>query len=550
MAGQFPLILNPASRATASTDDLEIDSRGAVTFSGAGLSFAGGASLVVTGADDITLMAGAEMDCPGGPVFLSTEDDILVHAPITAGLIAMAAGQDGTGSVTFSADLNGSVVIAAADDVNQNADIAASGAFSVCVTAAAGDITMADGTTTTVVDGALSYSAGGDVLLSLLATTGENNPLIAAVSAGEENNDGSGTITAPVGPVTTAGGTDTIRAFATLEITGEKNDIRVTADRTGADLNGIQVSIIDDGTVADGGAVAVYDADGRILTITIQSGVTTASTVINAVNRAPQALQVTAGGAIIDATDDEGLNLATNGKAILSAGTGIGGTDEGNDVDTDVFDLDAVNDGAGDIVITQAAGRPLLVTQITQKAAAGTGHIFVSTTVDTLILASGQDGVSNAGTGNITISASFVVILAPVTATGGDVTILGTSRVVQNANVNTGGGLLFVNAELGSIEMTGSAESSTEDGNILYSANTDIVVGLLDAAAGTVAIVSETGSVRDKRPDKQSGRGSPGCVVFIPGDPGGCRRRGAGRRRGCPGNVRGRSRGFDRLRRN
>ena len=273
-----------------SEQDFVVDSRGGFVLGGAGLALSG-ADLTVTADDDLSIQAGASINAPGRTVLLSAEDDVDIAASIIAGNIGVTAGTDGSGDVTFTAELTGGGVnIVAADNVDQGANIAVSGDSTVSVHAVTGDITMTDGTATTSVDGAVSYEAGGDILLSLIESTGINIPFTAVVDGVlDTNNDGTGGFrNDAVHVAVTAGGSDTTGpAYVVVRPGGGDNDIRFEAESDGTSLNGVTIRLVDDGTIDDGGALAEYDdsnPDYRLLTITVQDGVTTAARVIEEVN--------------------------------------------------------------------------------------------------------------------------------------------------------------------------------------------------------------------------------------------------------------------------
>jgi len=90
------------------------------------------------------------------------------------------------------------------------------------------------------------------------------------------------------------------RASAAIVLDGLDNDFIVEAGRNGADLNGVQIRLVDDGSVINPHAdeTVVYDAAGSppTLTIKIASGVSTAADVVNAFSKCydPAAMPFTA----------------------------------------------------------------------------------------------------------------------------------------------------------------------------------------------------------------------------------------------------------------
>jgi flagellin-like hook-associated protein FlgL len=75
-----------------------------------------------------------------------------------------------------------------------------------------------------------------------------------------------------------------VRAQATITSLGSKNDLVFEAAVRGPALNGVTISYVDGGIGTAGNETAVYDALAGTLTVTIESGVSTANQIIAAVN--------------------------------------------------------------------------------------------------------------------------------------------------------------------------------------------------------------------------------------------------------------------------
>ncbi|MFC1857690.1 beta strand repeat-containing protein, partial [Thermodesulfobacteriota bacterium] len=121
----------------------------------------------------------------------------------------------------------------------------------------------------------------------------------------ETDNDGTGTIHTP-DSVPAAGGDATNKATVQVLPLGDNNDLTFTAAVAGSSFNGAVVHFIDDGTIEDDSAEALYSIINKILTINIHNGVTTA-------------------GAVIEAVIAEGTFTASLNKAIetLNDGSGV-----------------------------------------------------------------------------------------------------------------------------------------------------------------------------------------------------------------------------------
>jgi len=168
---------------------------------------AGGASGIGTAVSPIQVGAGAVTATSGsGGIFINETDGATFGASaagagpvnLTSGGTLTVAGPitSGTGPV----DLRGAAV-------TQNSNVSTGGSGSVTVTATAGGITMADGTSTTAAGtGAISYVAPGTITLGLLSAPGAS---VTVNSTGGSILDGNAAplnIAAGGGATLTAGG--------------------------------------------------------------------------------------------------------------------------------------------------------------------------------------------------------------------------------------------------------------------------------------------------------------------------------------------------------
>ena len=78
------------------------------------------------------------------------------------------------------------------------------------------------------------------------------------------------------------------RASVVLSSTGVNNDISIEAATNGANINGVVVRITSNGTIAGDGAVATFDEVNRVLQVNVNPGITSATTVVNAINATGQ----------------------------------------------------------------------------------------------------------------------------------------------------------------------------------------------------------------------------------------------------------------------
>lgn len=78
------------------------------------------------------------------------------------------------------------------------------------------------------------------------------------------------------------------RASALLQSASINNDIAIEAAENGADINGVVIQVVSDSAIAGDEAIATFDEVNRVLRINVNGGVTTARTVVNAINATGQ----------------------------------------------------------------------------------------------------------------------------------------------------------------------------------------------------------------------------------------------------------------------
>lgn len=100
-----------------------------------------------------------------------------------------------------------------------------------------------------------------------------------------------------------------LSASAILRPVGTNNDFEVIASNSGPLFNGIRFIFLDDGTVPDNGAVASFNPVTNVMTLRIQSGVTTANQITAALN-----LEGTFSAAIIPE-----VNSLNSGNGVVQA---------------------------------------------------------------------------------------------------------------------------------------------------------------------------------------------------------------------------------------
>jgi hypothetical protein len=135
---------------------------------------------------------------------------------------------------------------------------------------------------------------------------------------------------------------------------------------------------------------------------------------------------------------------------------------------------------------------------------ATTGNAKIETingtiTVDNAVRA-GQNVLLNSGG-----AGSDVELNAAVTSDTRSITVQAQDSVNQFANgnitVTAGTGSIYVRAVDGSITMTDGVTSTTANGNVVYRADDNVTVGLINAGTGRVGILATNGSILDARTD-------------------------------------------------
>ncbi len=186
------------------TGNLDVTTGGALTQSGA-LNVAG-ATTLAAGINDIILINATNNFntvgiTSGNNVTLTDANTLTMNASTASGNIAVNAGDLTIGG--SMASTGGNLNLTGVNTVTQSANLTAAGANTVTVTTTTGSITMAAAATTTSGIGTITYTAGMDVTLGSLSTSGGVN-----VSAG-----GSVLSEAGSGTNVTAGANSTLEAF-------------------------------------------------------------------------------------------------------------------------------------------------------------------------------------------------------------------------------------------------------------------------------------------------------------------------------------------------
>lgn len=416
-------------------------------------TFIFGRSIAVTG--DVTVPVKAVLTALYGNITTPGT------AVLTTGeLMATAAGgirlRTAVDSLTATSTANGNLVINEADSVTVKGLSTVNGHLSLFT--AAGDLTVAaTGTGVIAAVGDVTLQVGGSLLQNQAITTTSADKDIFAVAV-------TGSITMASAVLTqTAGGNIRYAAGANLNL---------TSLNAGAG----KVSLVAGGAITDlnGAAANVTAAELRI-----EAG--------TSVGASADAFDTVVGVLAAQA----GSSLFFNEADALTLGTVT-------------VAVDYLNSSLATTTVTDASLAGLRTTSATPGQQ---GPIVVVTLNGTLTV---SQAVNASGIGNVLLRAQTasandkdVLVNAPVTSGTGNLTVIGNRHVTQAAtgDLTTGGGTIDVEAESGSITMTDSGTDSalavTGGGNLRYSAAVNIVLGGLDAGAGSVSLTATAGAITD-----------------------------------------------------
>ncbi len=403
---------------------------------------------------DGLIIAGTGVRTLGGSGNINVDVDagnLTVNSVVTA---------DGSGTVTLNADagtidLNAVVsstsgaIAVTGDIVNQNAggNISTGGSGTATVIADNGNITMADGTTTTTINGAINYTATGNVLLSQLISTNGSIDVTA-----DSDSNGTGSITDNTAAETSnliTTGTATLSAAQGIGAAGAA-DIDTTIGTLVATntTNGDIFVQETNGLVIGGTGVRTLAGNGNIV-IDVLSGNLTVSSLVTANGAGNILLQTPAadGDIVVNATVQSG-----SGHISLLAGDDI-----------------ALNSNV---------------------STGGTGTVYLLAANGTVDLTSGVDMASGA---NVTTAGGNVRILAQ---NNGDIRLGRIDVVSGNVSLIASQSILDANGaslNVTAINLRMVATNGTIGGSDLLNGTPDVNVNAIDTQVAILAASSATG---------------------------------------------------------
>jgi hypothetical protein len=394
----------------------------------------------------------------------------------------------------------GGITLIASDNVQHAATTAVESTDgTIYIDAVTGAVQMADGSQTQTVNGDIRISAGTDIAVANISTvTGSVSLVSQTVSdAGDTDID----ISAPGILIRTGGDIGGIAStgIETLEIDATV----LTARSVGGN---ILVQDVNDLII---GAVSVVvqraQADGTLLTINdTQTGVTTGGTGQVQLMIAG-ALQMEETTAIT--TDAGAISLTTGGDANISSIRSNAGAVTIVSGGAILDSLTAVVDGVEvDNIVTGG--------DLTLVAVSGIG-----TQADDLNISVRALTASNALIGDINITASGDLIINTVSnaSADGSVTLTAENNILQNGLISAIGGSVTVASINGGITMQGAARTETISGNILISANSDVLLTVVSSQTGAIMIVSRAGNILDNLEGDGSNLITGGSLMLFTG---------------------------------
>ncbi|AHF92031.1 hemagglutinin [Opitutaceae bacterium TAV5] len=479
---------------------LTIDTIDGVT----GVSGAG--DILLDNAGDLKLSSAIVDTTETHTVTLTSEGDIIddngVSTNVTGGtLIATATGNieldTKVAKATARSTDAGNITLRETDAVELTDITANNGVISVVAGGSIDAVKVVSSTDAAANTVTITANGGGNIRVGKIAA-GETEGIITLTATGriDDDNDNATKITGKDLFLTAANGIGDTGANGTRALDTAVTNLTASVTAAGAihiaeddDLNVLSVATPD-------GNVTLTSATGNLNITRVQA------------DGAGNTVTLGAGGAIIDATDEDDANVIAANLA-MGAGAGIGAADKA--LQTKVDNLEAavaaggiyVTDQTGDLTIGDVI--PNLALPALSGLQATTGDIVVKA-ADSIIINEGiaaQDGdvTLTATAGSITGRAGITHVSSAdfnataATGIGTDTTPLKTAVDTLTAAV-TDAGLIRIN-EQDAIELT---DVTAADGSITVTAGGSIdalkVVSSTDAGSNDITLTATTGDIR------------------------------------------------------
>ncbi|MBE7376414.1 two-partner secretion domain-containing protein [Pseudomonas lopnurensis] len=423
--------------------DIGVDA-GTSVAQNADIRTANGAVAVNAGGDIVMADVTTQVTGAGSIAYNAGGNVVADRLDVVSGSVVVGA-EEGDVSLNDVVSASGNVTVGAGADVAQNADIrTANGAVAVN---AGGDIDMLAGIATEVsTAGDVSYTAGGNVLVSEIATA-----------------DGDVHLTATEGTINVTG-----NAAQNVQANGL---FATAANGIGQLLKAVLTKV--DTLVAEvtgSGSIHVNEADALRIDKAKADGLVAITAAGNI-----EAHGVQAGTASLLSADG---TLTTTSDGAIIAGELLASARQGIDVRTQVGSVEAAVTGNGDLRIDEADG-----IQLTSLTTAN-GDIDVSAggdiAVDRVVASAGQDDVSLSSAGAIVAQRGAVVADETIRA----------NNVVLNAAQGIGSGTQ------GALSLdVNHIDALTTSGNLVLVQSNEVVLDSVVAQSGNVDVSVLNGDV-------------------------------------------------------
>lgn len=386
--------------------------------------------------------------------------------------------QDGT---QLSIDLDqlpvlGTIVAGTTNDSNVNSQLTFSAVQAGSAYAGA-TVSFVENPSVTAGHESVAYNASSKSLVFQIAANStatdvinalDSNSTVSALFSAKTAAGGNGTGTVSASDVALLAGPDS--SATTPGTSGSNSQLTFTAKQGGAAYDGVQVQFVDNSNISAGDETVAYNATAKTLTFQIAAGQTTASDIINALNKNSTASQVFSASL---ATGSNGTGVVSSSDNVVTTGGAIIEPEPAGAVSTLGDVINAINNAApGKIQASiNSSGTGLTVTDLTS----GSGTFSISNAAGSY---AAQDlGLNVAASGN-TING------AP---------LQGGLDTVLLRNLNGGSGL----GQLGVLDLQDRSGKSTSV-DLSGAQTLDDVIQDINSAASTAG-VGITASINQAR---------------------------------------------------
>jgi CHAT domain-containing protein len=483
--GNVNLITGGSILDDSDTDTVDIEAAGllisAITNVGERTNF------IETSVDTISATAGGFQVLSTFSQGVTQGIHLLDSDAVTVGNVSVATSQ---------VQMDGSVMTT----TNSGSDLTTTGSDApIALKTTNGPITINDGT-----DGdnlGISANGSGSILLQAQGTGSD-----IMVNTGITSGSGNISILAADSISQTGTSADITTSGGTIDLEATTGSIAMTTSTTAANSNGgtiryragtnVGVGFIDAGT----GDVSIMAGVGSIVDI---SAATDASA-----GEDDSSVNIQADELRLQAGDSIGLNtefLETTVNRVSGIAAGIQGI---NLLETDDVTVGTV--GPVSVARVQMDASTVTITDGTQSdliTSGNNGPIALKTSNGSIIIDDGDNnniGVGVNGDGNILLQAQgsdrSITLNTAFHSDTGYISILVPNSINQanaTSDISTDGGTIDLEAATGTISQADGAQTTSNGGNIRYSAGQNITLSNLNAGTGDISLITNNGDILD-----------------------------------------------------